>query len=278
MLAALVELVLLRVATRTAIHIPGIDRVAVVYAIVADAGRLAYYLAAVLLALSLGAVGAALYRRGHRFAAAVVGLVLAAAVAARAGWAGTDSVDAVVVLVVVGLAIGVARHLPSGARLPLLLYAAAFTLAGTRTGGPMAVELVAASAMVALVPLALRGADRVTRRTAMAVAAVTLVTLVVSPSTPRILLLWNAGLTGALPAVVYAIGFGAVAAAMLRCWRTGRVGPAIGLGLVVAGGLGFHSTYQSGLAVLGLAVLALDLPDAGPTALPSAGREVASSR
>jgi hypothetical protein len=124
---------------------------------------------------------------------------------------------------------------------------------------------------------ALRGADRLTRGVAVAVAGATLVALVVSPATPRILLLWNAGLTGALPAAVYAMAFGAVAAAIVRPWREGRVWTAIALCLLVEAGLGFHSTYQSGLAILGLAVLTLDPPDVGPTALPTDAGGGASS-
>jgi hypothetical protein len=280
MLAALAELVLLRTATRTAIHVPGIDRIAIGFRVVAEAGRLGYYLAVVLLAAGLAAMVVALHHRGHGPAAAGVGLVLGTAIASRAGLAGTEFVDAVVVIAVVGLAVGVARRLPRRARLPVILYAVAFVLGGgpERFGAvAMAGEVAAVGAMVCLAPVALRGADRLTRLVAAAVAVTTMVVLLASPTTPRILLLWNAGLTGALPAAAYAVGFGFVVAAVLRLWRAGRVWPAIALCLLVEAGIGFHSTYQSGLAILGLAVLTLYPVDAGPSALLTERRGGASS-
>jgi hypothetical protein len=281
-LAGLAELLLLRITTRTAIHIPGIDRVAVVYRAVADTGRLAYYLAVVLLAAALVAAAAELSRRGHRLAPVAVGSVLAVAVAGRLGILETVTVNAVVTLAVVGLAAGVAAPLPRSRRLPVLLYAAAFTLTAlpASSGGlpGMAGEVAAAAAMVLLAGLALRRADRIALGVGAAVALVGLAALLASPSTARILLLWNAGLSGALPAVVYAVGAGAVVATVVGLWRAGKVGAAVGLALIVEAGFGLHSTYQSALAVLGLAILTLDPVDQGRTALLPGPSEVASSR
>jgi hypothetical protein len=280
MLAALAELVLLRTATRTAIHIPGIDRVAIGFRAVAEAGRLGYYLAVVLLTAALGAMVVALHRAGHDLPAAAVGFVLATAVAGRVGWAGAEVLDLAAVVAVAALAVGVARRLPRPVGLAVLLYAVAFALIGWPQGvdsAAVAGEAAAVAAMISLGLPALRGADRLIVGTAVAVASATLVGLVVSPATPKILLLWNAGLTGVLPAAVYALAFGAVAAAIVRLWRAGRAWTAVALCLLVEAGVGFHSTYQSGLAILGLAVLTLDLPDVGPRALPAAAGGGASS-
>jgi hypothetical protein len=279
--AGLTELLLLRIATRTAIHIPGIDRLAIVYRIVADGGRLAYYLAVVMLAFGLVAAAIELYRRGHPAAATAVGLVVAAGAAGRLGWLPADLLDALVIVLIVGLAIGVARPLPYLRRLPVLLYATAFTIAGllSPVGADvrLASEVAAAGAMVVVAGLAMKGADRASIVAGGAVAAVALVALVASPSTARILLLWNTGLAGSLPSVVYAVGCGGVVVAVMRLWRTGRLGPAVGLCLVVVAGIGLHSTYQSALAVLGLAVLTLDPIGEGRTALPSGRASGASS-
>jgi hypothetical protein len=281
-LSALVELVVLRIATRTAVHIPGLDEVAQVYRVVADAGRLGYYVAAVLLTAALVAMVLALFGRGHRAASTAVGVTAVGAAASRAGWLSTDALDAMVVVGVVVLAAGIARRLLGWERLPIVLYAAAFALAGQPVvfAGALAVagEAAALAAMICLAVLALRRPDRLTGVVAVAVAVITLAAMLLSPSTARILLLWNAGLAGALPAVVYAVGFGGVAATIVRLWRAGRIGAVVGLGLLVEAGIGLHSSYQSGLAILGLAVLTVDLLDAGPTALPHRRAAATSSR
>ena len=84
-----------------------------------------------------------------------------------------------------------------------------------------------------------------------------LIGLTIASATVRILLLWNIGVPGALPSVAYGmIGF-AVAITAVNALRRGQLSTVAGVTLVAAGGIGLHSTYQSGLAVVGLAVLAL---------------------
>jgi hypothetical protein len=81
--------------------------------------------------------------------------------------------------------------------------------------------------------------------------------LAANSSTTKILLLWNFGLPGALPAIAYGLALGAFACTMAVLWRGGDRLAVAALALLVAGGIGLHSTYQSALVVTGLAVLGL---------------------
>ena len=67
-----------------------------------------------------------------------------------------------------------------------------------------------------------------------------------SSATTRILLLWTFGLPGYLPAVVYAVVAGFLAAGLLGARRDSR-DLAVGLGFLVAGGIGLQDSYQSAL-------------------------------
>jgi hypothetical protein len=77
------------------------------------------------------------------------------------------------------------------------------------------------------------------------------------PATARFLLLWNQGLTGAFPGTVYALALGAAVVAISALGRQRRGLEAAAIVLLVAGGVGLHSTYQSGLVVIALGFLAL---------------------
>ncbi|MEJ5221536.1 MAG: hypothetical protein WHT63_05990, partial [Tepidiforma sp.] len=61
----------------------------------------------------------------------------------------------------------------------------------------------------------------------------------------RIILLWNGGVTGALPPVLYAAAAAGFAAAGWQAWRRGERMLLAAFTLLFAGGLGFHNTYQS---------------------------------
>ncbi len=63
-----------------------------------------------------------------------------------------------------------------------------------------------------------------------------------------------------LPSVAYAGAAGCLAATLAALARA-RNGLAVaGLVLLVTGGIGLHSTYQSGLVITGMALLAMALP------------------
>ena len=86
--------------------------------------------------------------------------------------------------------------------------------------------------------------------------------LLVNGPTVKILLLWNFGVAGYLPSVLYGIAAGAVTYTIVALCATGRRTSAIGMALLFMGGIGLHSTYQTGLVLAGLALLgAADPPD-----------------
>jgi hypothetical protein len=76
-------------------------------------------------------------------------------------------------------------------------------------------------------------------------------------ATTKILMLWNFGLSGALPSILYAAAAGALGLTVVALARQRRGLAVAGVALVAIGGIGLHSTYQSGLAVVGLAALCI---------------------
>ncbi|MCC6381890.1 MAG: hypothetical protein IT304_05235 [Dehalococcoidia bacterium] len=283
-LAALVELFVLRTFTRTAIHIPALEELAGPYTLLAGLGRYAYYLSVVLLIAALPLLALALWRR--RTLTGVVAAVALTAFAAIAAAAGPGAIpehvaDAGTLAAVVTLAGVAAGHQNTRGALVLLLFGAAFALSAVHTtlqaaaqgglGTIDAHDLLFASeiggvAFALASPLLVPGACR--RRTALAAGAVALVVfgslLGAGGPTTRILLLWNEGLSGTLPSAIYALAAGALSFTLLHLLGTRRFMTLLGFLLVLAGGVGLHNTYQSGLVVVGLAVLALSGPSLSP--------------
>ena len=89
------------------------------------------------------------------------------------------------------------------------------------------------------------------------VAVVLFGSLLSSGSTVRILLLWNEGLSGTMPAIAYAAAGGAICLTLMTLVRRGDQIVAAGFMLLVAGGLGLHNTYQTSLVAAGLSVICL---------------------
>ena len=79
--------------------------------------------------------------------------------------------------------------------------------------------------------------------------------LLASPSSAHILMLWNFGLTGALPAALYGLAVTSFVVAIASCLRHDQQVLALSLVFVALGGVGLTSTYQSGLVVAGLGLL-----------------------
>lgn len=144
-----------------------------------------------------------------------------------------------------------------------------------------------ALAFAALAPLGLAARPS---RLALGLAAiaglVTFAALLANGSTTKILLLWNEGLAGTLPSVAYAVGAAALLATALGLLRQRRLVVLAGFVLLITGGIGLHSTYQTGLVVAGMVALCIGAREAPRTALgtaraaqePSApGRPLASS-
>lgn len=265
---------MLRTFTRTAIHIPGIERSAGPYRVVSETGRLAYYLAVVVLVLFLIERIASEFKRADprpRVAIALT-IFLAAAVAARAGLVG-DAWLALAIAVALGLALPVVRvRLPGRRAWPLLTLGSALLVSVVHSllqparAGPWDVSwlllgaegLAVAGAIIA--PLAVPGGrEAVALRFAVPVAALSSAALLAAGPTVRILLLWNVGVAGYFPSLAYAVAAGAVVYAIVAARaRDRRISH--GLALLVLGGFALQSTYQTGLFLAGLATLGQD-PD-----------------
>jgi hypothetical protein len=275
--ASLLEMVVLRTFTRTAIHIPALEALAGPYRAIAFSGRYVYFLAAVLLMAALPAATWQMWRAGaamERAAALSVAVFLAAAAAAAAGVLGRFELDVVSIAAVIVLAGAAAGRGKPAAWAVSAFFAAAFAFNGSYIALQVAHQdgmglpdvrwltwcgEVAGVGFALATPLLL-GA-RPSRRTLLVAAAVAAVTwalfLANGGSTARILLLWNEGLTSRLPAIAYAAAAGALTATFIGLIRTGRTTAAVALALLIAGGLGLESSYQTGLVVMGLAVLVM---------------------
>lgn len=275
--ASAFELVILRIGTRTAIHIPGIESVQGPYRLVAGAGRLAFAMAVVLLAVLLARLVRDFHRRDLDYlSTSVLGFALAA-VLARAGVVDRDALAAVTVTVVVVLAIGVFSARDRFVATPIGLCALAFAIVATAsmlhsgTGvvstGTLAwltlrSEELAVLAAIVSGPLVRRGLGLTwlpPRRLvwpAVGTAAVVIGATVANPSSTHILMLWNFGLTGVLPAGVYGLAAASLVVSIASAVRHDQPGVAAALVLLLLGGIGLISTYQSGLTIAGLALAA----------------------
>jgi hypothetical protein len=235
-------------------------------------------MAAVLVAGCLPLAALALGGRCGRaglLAAAGIGVFAMTAFATRAGILGELLPPALVTLSLALIVLGIAfvhRRLA----IALAVYVAAFALASADAVGAHATgrnllwasEVVAVAAAISLFFAFRIGRDRRSARFGLAAAALTAIVLIAGASTAKILLLWNQGMTGTLPAIAYAAAVGLIAATIAGLVQQRRWLAASALLLIVLGGLGLHSTYQSGLAVIGLAGLMLSANGAEQPVLP----------
>jgi hypothetical protein len=275
---ALVEFVLLRLFTRTAIHLPGIEHISGPYTVLAEAGRLAYFMATLfLLLLLVGWVGSNLGSRvGGRTPAALLGAgaivaFLVAAALGRAGALDQRTLALVSLAGVVALTPWAATAYGGRRVVPVGLFAGAFVLSAAygvgQTGGATAPGLLADSTLLVIAEgLALAFAlstvlfvSRFDRRAAIigaAVGVVVLGSLLTNGAATKILALWSFGLAGYFPAVLYGIAAGTLTYTVVATARIGAYPAAVGLLLLSLGGIGLQSTYQTGLVVGGLALMA----------------------
>lgn len=272
---ALVELVLLRIGTRTLIHIPGLGRFENPFRTLAEAGRFAYYLAVVLLVYTLALLA---YRERH---GPVRSLVRAGGTVVFLGTAGAGRLGMVTVQVVgwVSLIVLIAvtaaswrgmRLLPIGLFVLGWVAAAGSVLGQGVTGnltvgqvdGLMLAAEICLMAAAATLPLLLR-----VRPSVRAILVGLGTALVVSggfragSSTLSILVLWNLGVPGWLPGIAYAGALGFLVTTLWSAVASGQKCVASGLVLLLAGGLGTISTYQTGLVLAGVLLLGGSVPD-----------------
>lgn len=264
------ELVLLRTATRTLIHIPGLGRYEAPISFLAEVGRYSYYLAAVLLVATLATLGYRSLLRGPR-RQSITGLgtllFLVVAGAGRLGALGSSVVGWFSLVIVLVLAVLAWRGLPG---LPIGLFVTGSstagvavlgqTTAGGLTGPQVDVLFIVAESSLVLAalsaPLLLEAAPRRPAVVAGVVAAlVGMGAMKGGGSTLSILILWNLGVPGWLPGIAYALALGSLvttlwSAVASRQWLT-----AVGVVLLVAGGVGVISTYQTGLVIAGILLI-----------------------
>lgn len=269
-IVAAIEFLFLRTGTRTLIHIPGLDQFETPIGLLAEIGRLAYYLAIVLVIVSLGYLLARKARSSRR--ADVVSSALVAAFLVMAVLARLEVVSSIVsgwssMVVLVGLTVALwtdVRWIPVGLFIGASI-AAGWSVLGQGQGGGLSGSsvdglIVFAEVMLLLAaltsPLLMR--RRLTRSSVIVGAVVALVTagaFAAGGSTVSILVLWNVGVPGWLPGIAYALGLGALSAAVWLGLSGGARLSAIGLVLLLVGGVGVISTYQTGLVVAALLIL-----------------------
>lgn len=264
---ALAELLLVRIGSRTAIHIPALPELRAPYSALVTVGDAALVLAQALAIVALVAIAGEAWSRGDargRSLVGLLGLFVVGALATRFAW-GTPGIGQSLTLgAVLGLAIA---SMGGRAAAVLGLYAVAWLLLGGHTAlqglgvtpgvvGRWLLWLGEAAALA--IPVLAIGASRPRGRRAWLagiVAGAIVTTAMVGPSgwTFRFLSLWNLGLAGTFPPLAYGAAV-AVGVAVLASAPRSSLLPVT---LLLAGGLGLHNTYQSSLVVVGLASLAL---------------------
>jgi hypothetical protein len=265
--AALAELLLVRVGSRTAIHIPALPALRKPYALMTEAGDVVLVLAQSLAIVTLAAAAAEGWLRGDwrgRAVMALTGAFAVAATAIRFGWGPPGLWQWATLATVASLAAASA----GGRRTPAL---ACFTAAGLLIGGHTAIQSLGVApgeagrwmlwlgeAAALAIPLAAAVAVRPRGRRrwfAAGAAGVAATAAMAGPSgwTLRFLTLWNLGLAGTFPPFAYGIAVATGAASFAAAPRSVWVPVA----LLAASGLGLHNTYQSALAVAALATLLL---------------------
>jgi hypothetical protein len=268
------ELVLLRSGTRTLIHIPGLDSFETSIGLVSEVGRFAYYLAVVLVLVVLGFICHAGWLARTRPGSAVAGLVAVFVVAALLGRIGVIPVPAVG-WVSLAVLVGLLMTTEGGVRnVPVALFVAAWVFAswsvlGQELGGGISGRAVDVATVAAegLLLLALAATPLLVRRkipkaAIMAGSAVfVLVTagLQAGGATLSILTLWNLGVPGWFPPVTYGLAFGGLTLALWSSLAARSAVIACGLVLLVGSGVGPISTYQTGLAVVAVVFLGVDI-------------------
>lgn len=261
------ELFLLRIGTRTLIHIPGLGRFETPIRVLAEAGRFAYYAAVVFLIAVLVSMAYVRFKsrdpRSMLAGSAAVGFVLVAG----AGRLGVVSLSVVGWSLSAALVVAVLAGWRGRRSVPLALFAlgvvaAGWSALGQGAGGGLTGRQVDTLLIIAEVALVLAGLtapflleERPTRRAlliGLGAAVVTTAMLSAGASTMWILGLWTLGVPGWLPGIVYALAFGGLATTWWSAFGGGQWNIGVGLVLLTAGGVGAISTYQSGLVLVGV--------------------------
>lgn len=284
---ALAETVLLRTGTRTLIHIPGLGRFETPIGILAEVGRFAYYLAAVFLAGTLAILahqglraGTSRHLVGGTAALMFLGVAVAGALGALSGTVVGWSSLALLVMVTTTAWRGLST-LPIGLFV-LGSVAAGGTVLGQGPWGGLTgrqVDGLLLTAEISLIlaavtaPLLLRHPPgRLAVIAGLGAASIAVGAFAAGSSTLSILVLWNLGIPGWLPGVAYALALGSLVTTIWSALASDQRLTAIGLALLVAGGIGAISTYQTGLVIVGVLLLGHSM---GGAPLPQDSRRTA---
>lgn len=271
-IVVLVELLLLRTGTRTLIHIPGLGQFDVSIGILNEVGRFAYYLAAVILVSTLIYLGHILWQTGTRTSKVVSGVVwlfLAVALAGRTGLITPTTVGWLSLVVLIALL----ASTWSGVRsIPRALFVAAWVLAAWAvlgqdvgrglSGQSVDVLVVAAEGLLLLagVTAPLLVSERPGTRSLVAGFGAFLVVAAgfsFGGSTLSILTLWNLGVPGWFSPIAYGLAFGGLVVAAWTALANKERLVAAAIALLVAGGVGTISTYQTALVFTAVLLLGL---------------------
>lgn len=266
---ALVELVLLRSGTRTLVHIPGLGRYDVSIGVLNEVGRMAYYLSVVLLVATLGYIGYSLWRVGTLPARAASAFAIFFLLMAAAGRMGVVTVP-VVGWFSLTATVAIAAIAWRGVRsIPIGLFIASWSIAawsvlGQGVGGGLSGRSVDVSIVVAESLLILAGvtapllARRGVGRPGLVAGVVAFVAVAagfsLGGSTLAILALWNLGVPGWFSPLAFGLAFGGLVTATWSSLAAGERLTAVSIGLLVAGGVGTISTYQTGLVLAAIAI------------------------
>jgi hypothetical protein len=268
--SVLVELILLRTATRTLVHIPGIGDLETPIRTAAELGRFAYYLAIVSLLVTLASLGIRLV--GSRLTRHVIGglatvVFLVVAAAGRLGALSAPAVGWITLAVLLVVTVSGWRGLSSApvGFFALGSVAAGWSAVGQTTGGGLSGGQVDILIVTAECLLVLAGATsplllgRPPSKTALiaGVAATVLVAAAFAggASTFSILVLWNLGVPGWLPGIAFALAFGGLVTVLWSASASRDRQTALGVWLLLAGGVGLISTYQTGLVLVAVVLL-----------------------
>lgn len=268
-LLATFELLVLRLLTRTFIHIPGLEKLERPLSVVFETGRLAFYATVVAVVITLVLLGLLAYRhqegpRRWLVVLPVGGFLLAATVARMGASSRAAAWVAVGCILVLAVAAPTTRRLMVGAFYASATLALAATnglQGGSRGLAPGQVEALSVAGEILLVLAGMSTLLLVRRRmsrpvvlVALGAGLVTYLLLTFARSAVLILTLWAFGLAGHLPILAYAAAVAAVTATVIT---TSRTEPAVagGVLLLMSAGAGMTSTYQSALGIAGLAAL-----------------------
>ena len=275
-IAAAIELLVLRTFTRTAVHIPALEAMAGPYRVISGFGRYAYFVSLALLLLAVPLIIRAGWRRRtgpSLMVSSSLTVLVAVFTLAGMGMLQAFFTDVASVAVVAVLALAATASVPARARVSLICFGVAFIAGGSHTVLQAAsqdrivqldadwllnvAELLGIGFAIASPWLLRRSIPRSAFMVGGIVAVVLFGSLLSSGSTVRILLLWNEGLSGTMPAIAYAAAGGAICLTLMTLVRRGDQIVAAGFMLLVAGGLGLHNTYQTSLVAAGLSVICL---------------------